>query len=239
VAVERTESPRDRAWIIPLTRSAVALVAAVIITFNANHSPLLGLLVFGGFAVLTGVLVLVFALLWLTGVVRTLFAAIGGVGVVTGVAALLLHSGGLGWFLTLVSLWAVVTGVLELYAGIRSRRRLPAARDWMTIGGLSVLMAIVFLLVPPDFAKHYVEEGDQTLTSAVILVGVFGAYAAIVCVYLAIGGFSLKWGAQDQAVEEAGPDGAEGSGGTGEPGDADRAGGPDRRGADERRKGVS
>ena len=55
-----------------------------------------------------------------------------------------------------------------------------AARDWIAVGALTALLAIVFLLLPPD---------------AVTAVGLLGGYLVIVGVYLIIGGFSLKWAA--------------------------------------------
>lgn len=188
-----------RYWTVPIARALVALVAAVIVTFAANHSALLGLLVFGGFAILTGIAVA--ALSWSTmrsSVLRTLFAVSGLVGVVLGGLALVLRNGGLGWFLALVSAWAVITGCIELYAGLRVRRRESVSRDWLTIGGLTAVLAVVFLLVPPDIAQHFrgPDDVDRSLTSSVILVGAFGAYCAVVCVYQAIGGLSLRWGTE-------------------------------------------
>jgi uncharacterized membrane protein HdeD (DUF308 family) len=80
-----------------------------------------------------------------------------------------------------VSVWAALTGFCELYCGIRTRTQSAAARDWLLVGGLTAVLAIVFLLIPAD---------------AVLAVGLFGAYAVIVGVYLGIGAFSLKWGTQ-------------------------------------------
>ena len=69
-----------------------------------------------------------------------------------------------------------MTGALELVSGIRARRRV-AARDWiLTVGALTVLLAIV-LIMPPDIADRF--TGDKgvegMLTSPIIVVGVLGA----------------------------------------------------------------
>ena len=100
--------------------------------------------------------------------------------VVAGLLALTVPGGGLPFLLYLVSVWAAVTGFVELFAGLRARGKVAAARDWIAVGALTALLAIVFLLLPPD---------------AVTAVGLLGGYLVIVGVYLIIGGFSLKWAA--------------------------------------------
>jgi hypothetical protein len=69
----------------------------------------------------------------------------------------------------------------------------------MTIGGLTVLLAVAFLLVPPGFDQQFTgpDGVERSLTASVVTVGIFGAYAAIVAVLLVIGGLSLKWGADE------------------------------------------
>jgi uncharacterized membrane protein HdeD (DUF308 family) len=108
---------------------------------------------------------------------RRIFAIQGIAGVVAGLAALALQSGGLGFFLYIVSVWAAVTGVLELYTGVRVRGRGQVARDWLIVGVLTAVLALVFLLLPPH---------------AVVAVGLLGAYLVIIGVYLVIAGVSLS-----------------------------------------------
>ena len=167
-----------RYWTVPLVRALVAFVPAAVITFNADHSAQFGLLVFGAFAVVNG---LVTALLsWRTVLDprdRTLFVVQGVVGVIAGALALALNAGGLGFFLYLVTVWAAVTGVLELYSGIRIRGRGQATRDWLIVGVITAVLSLTFLLLPPH---------------AVVSVGLFDAYLVIVGVYLAIAGVSLR-----------------------------------------------
>ena len=43
-----------RYWTVPVARAIVAFVPAAVITFNADHSAEFGLLVFGAFAVVSG-----------------------------------------------------------------------------------------------------------------------------------------------------------------------------------------
>jgi len=167
-----------RYWTVPVARAVVAFVPAAAITFNADHSAEFGLLVFGAFALVSG---LVTGLLsWKTVTDRrdrSIFAIQGAVGVVAGALALGLNTGGLGFFLYIVSVWAAVTGVLELYTGIRVRGRGQVARDWLVVGALTAVLALVFLLLPPH---------------AVVAVGLLGAYLVIIGVYLVIAGVSLS-----------------------------------------------
>lgn len=181
-----------RYWTVPIGRAVLALIPAAVITFNADHSPELGLVAFGAFAVLSGILVAVGS--WLTlgdARARTLFLVQGIAGVVLGALALAFHSGGLGFFLYLVSVWGAVTGFLELYSGTRARGKSASARDWMSMGALTAILALVFLILPPH---------------AVVSVGLLGAYFVVLGVYLVIGGLSLKWASTPAAATSAAKD---------------------------------
>ena len=193
-----------RYWILQVLRAVPAAIAAVVITFSSDHSAPLGLTVFGGFAVVTGLLglVLVPRLLLDDRVARLNFLVSAVVSVLAGAGALTFALTGFaplpGLFL-IVIIWALLTGALELYSGFRVRGRSPFARDWMTIGGLTVILALAYLVVPPGLDQQF--EGPdgvaRSLTASIVTVGIFGAYAAILAVLLLIGGFSLKWGTDD------------------------------------------
>jgi uncharacterized membrane protein HdeD (DUF308 family) len=120
-------------------------------------------------------------------VTRRLFIAQGVIGFVLGVVAFIFNAGGIPFFLYIVTLFAALTGFLELYSGLRSRSskaadaaadRLPA-KDWIAAGAFTALLALVFLIIPLD---------------VVTAVGLFGGYAVMLGIYLVIGGFSLRWG---------------------------------------------
>jgi hypothetical protein len=66
------------------------------------------------------------------------------------------------------------------------------------MGALTVVLAVVCLVIPPDYVQHYNAPGDggpRILNASVMIVGILGVYGAIVAVYLAIAGFSLRFGA--------------------------------------------
>jgi uncharacterized membrane protein HdeD (DUF308 family) len=189
-------------WIVPLFRALPAAALAIIITFNADHSPVLGLTAFGISAALSGILVGALTLRTTpAGVERTTFLVHSALTLVAGVIALAMTGAGLPFLILLVSGWAVLTGALELYAGLRSRGRNAASRDWTFVGALTVLLAVVLLIIPPDLRDEYsgADGVSGVLSSSIIVVGLLGAYGAIVAVYLIIGALSLKWAANPVA----------------------------------------
>lgn len=187
-------------WIAPLLRAVPAIALAVVVTFSADHSSTLGLVTFGAFAALSGAVIVVFALRGEEGIGRTLSLVQGALGVVAGVAALAVTGGGVSYLVFLVSAWAAVTGFVELYLGLRARRSTSAdaktiSRDLIFAGGLTVVLAIVVLLVPPGFSQPFTGPDGvaRELTASVIIVGVMGAYWAVLGVFLVIAALSLKW----------------------------------------------
>lgn len=177
----------SRYWVVPAVRALVALAAAAVITFTRDdHTAQFGLVVFGAFAVLDGLATSVLSLLFASkGITRTLFAVQGCIGILAGVFALALNTSGLGLYLYVVTVWAALTGFLELYCGIRGRRRDTAARDWLITGALTAILALVLLFAPAD---------------AVLAIGLFGAWAVIVGVFQGIGAASLRSAARSAAA---------------------------------------
>ncbi len=183
---------------LQIARALFAAIAAVMVTFSPDHSAVVGLAVFSGFAIATGLVFVVAAWLVYPAGQRTAVLLLAAATLVAGMVA------GIGpWrttemFFIVVIAWALVTGAIELVAGLRSRRSEapPAApRDTITVGIVTLALAVGVAVVSPQYAlDYYVDEAKQsfTLTGTVIAVGVFGAYAAIVAVYLAIAGFSPR-----------------------------------------------
>lgn len=178
-------SQRAAYWPVPVARAIPALILGLYITFSADHSARLGLVLFGAFAVASGVPVVLLSRRLTDRVARGIFVALGTIAAVCGIAALALNGVGLGLLLFLLTVFAALTGFLELYAGLRARGRFVASRDWLLVGAFTAFTALVFLLIPPD---------------AVVAVGLLGAYGVTVGVYLLIGGLSLKWGTQERSA---------------------------------------
>jgi hypothetical protein len=121
------------------------------------------------------------------------------VAILAGLAAIAVPGAGLPFLVFVVTVYAVVTGFLELYLGLRGRRAGGPAKDRIFLGGLTIVLAIALLLVPPGFAQSFTGPDGiaRQLTASVVVVGLLGAYWAVAGVYLVIAGLSLRWGAGD------------------------------------------
>mgnify|MGYP000411252427 CR=1 FL=1 len=209
-------------WFLGLSRAIPAVLLAIVITFSADHSAGLGLVAFGAYAVASGLATATIAATRVApGTVRLVVLCHAAVALVTGGAALTVPGGGYAYFVLVLSAYAAVCGFLELYLGGRSWRRSSArsavsspasslapssvARDWMFVGALSVALAVTALVIPANFSQPYSVEGiEGAVTASVALVGLFGAYLAIVGIFLAIASFSLKWSAA-QPLKQSSP----------------------------------
>lgn len=193
-------APRFAVRHVQLARAALAALAAVMITFSPDHSAPVGLAVFSGFAIATGLVFTAAAVITYPKGRRApivLLAVLTIVaGMVTGISAWRVDT----MFFVGVIAWAVLSGIVELVAGIRGRRRaehvqdLSEARDAIVVGALGILLGIALALVPAGYRLDYVidDAGSFTLTAITIGVGIFGFYAAIVAVYLGIAGLTPR-----------------------------------------------
>jgi hypothetical protein len=195
-------------WPMPIARAVPAAGLALVITFSADHSAQFGLLAFGVFGIAAGLVLGAVAWLRLANSrARPYFLTQAVVSLVAGVVALLLNSGHsssseVRFLFLVLTIFAAVTGFLELYSGVRSRRRFVASGDWIAVGALTVLAALAFVLIPPDYRQSFTgpDHVKRVLDASVIAVGAIGAWAAITTVFLVIAGLSAKWGTQAPAA---------------------------------------
>lgn len=154
-----------------------ALIAAIVITFSRNHSPLIGLSVFAGYAIVTSIIMFVtIARVPLPGSERIIFGVQAVATLVAAILALVNLGGGLSALVLVLSIWAALSAALELYAGYRHNDR-AISREWLTMGGFTAVLATIVSIFP---------------VNDVYAVGLFGAYGAILGVYLVIAGISLR-----------------------------------------------
>jgi uncharacterized membrane protein HdeD (DUF308 family) len=102
----------------------------------------------------------------------------GLVGIVAGVIALIWPAVTTLALLSMIAVWSIITGILEIIAAIRLRRAIT--NEWMlALGGiLSVALGIVLILQP--------------LAGILVIVWTIGAYAMIFGVLWIILGFHLR-----------------------------------------------
>ncbi|QIG39013.1 acyl-CoA synthetase [Microbacterium sp. 4R-513] len=189
---------------VQLARAVFAALAAVMITFSPDHSAAVGMSVFSGWAIATSIVFFVSIWLVYPSGQRWPSVLLGIVTVIAGMAG-----GVTAWRTTLVFFiaviaWALLAGTIETVAGARARRALRdsadaqargEARDALTIGIITIVLGLGLLFVPTQYAlNYYIEDAGRsfTLTGITIGVGIFGGYAAIIAVYLAIAGFSPR-----------------------------------------------
>ena len=179
---------------VQLLRALFAAVAALMITFSSDHSAPVGLAVFSGFVLVTALVQVLAAWLVVPAGSRWSYVLLAAVGIAAGMA-----SGIPAWrsddlFFVVVSAWAILSGGIELLAGIRARRTGDVlSRDAITVGALGVLLGIVLLLIPAGFVQDYTVADRSFVLSGIILgVGMLGGYAAIVAVFLGIAGLTPK-----------------------------------------------
>ncbi len=182
---------------VQLLRALFAAVAALMITFSPDHSADVGLAVFGGFGIATGMVFVLAAWLVAPGGGRGSTALLGAVSLVAGMTASVVALRSATLFFTVVIAWALLAGLVEILAGALQRDRLGRAdaRDAIVVGALTAALGLAVLLVPGDYALDYfIEDAGRsfTLTGTTIAVGLLGGYAAIVAVYLGIAGLSPR-----------------------------------------------
>lgn len=205
---ERAFEPRH----VQLLRALFAGIAAVMITFSPDHSASVGLSVFSGFAIASALVLLLSAWLVFPAGQRALVLTLGVLSAIAGMAAGIPAFRTTEMFFAVVVSWALITGLVEGIAGFRALRRSERdsaerseARDALTVGAAAVVLGLALLFVPTQYAlDYYIDDADRsfTLTGITIGVGLFGAYAAIVGVYLAIAGFSPR---RETSVTEVAP----------------------------------
>jgi hypothetical protein len=127
------------------------------------------------------------------------------VAILAGLASIAVPRAGLPFLVFVVTVFAVVTGFLELYLGLRGRRVERSAKDRIFLGGLTIVLAIALLLVPPGFAQSFTGPDGvaRQLTASVVVVGLLGAYWAVAGIYLVIAGLSLRWGSESSHDTDA------------------------------------
>lgn len=210
MSAPRSFTPRH----VQLLRALFAAAAAIMITFTSNHSAAVGLAVFSGFVSVSALVMVLAAWLVFPAGSRWPYVLLGALGMVAGLAAGVPAWRTADMFFIVVVTWALISGGIELLAGIRARRAGDAlARDAITVGSLGILLGVVLLLIPTGFTQNYTIDhaGSFVLSGIILGVGMLGGYAAILAVFLGIAGLTKHPDAVDgsRAGETAAAHGGE------------------------------
>lgn len=195
---------------VHFARAAFAAIAALMITFSPDHSATVGLSVFSGYVIATALVFFVAAWLVAAADDRWPYVLLGTIGLAAGIVSGIPPLRTTAMFFGVLIAWAALSGLVELLAGIRSRKPGDSlGRDRMTVGVTSLLLALALLLVPQGYSYSYTapDGNAYTLTGITIAVGIYGAYAAIVAVYLAIAGFTPRRSPAAPLAPVAAPEG--------------------------------
>lgn len=202
-------------WPVPIALAVPAIAASVFIAFTPGHNVWFGYAVFAGFALLTaaacaiGIGLLPPGAARLASGVKTLVAAVGAIvallllaftsvspAVLDPAAESPLAVAARGLSIVMAATFALLA-VVDLVTGIRARATDRFARDWISVGVIEALGAVAVLVVPPTFhqAFSFTERTGEVISGAVtastMIVGLFGAVAAILGVLLVIAGIGL------------------------------------------------
>jgi len=134
---------------------------------------------FGAYALVDGILAIVSAIRALHGHKPWgSFLLEGAFGIVIGLVTFFVPGVTLVFVVTLIAIWAIVTGALEIAAAVRLRRHVPG--EWVLIltGIVSVLFGILLFAAP--------------LTGALVIVWWLGAYAVLFGILLLVLAFRLR-----------------------------------------------
>ena len=161
-------------WVVALRGLAAVLFGVLAFAWPGMTLAVL-ILLFGAYALVDGILAIVVAVRGGTDH-RLLMGLEGVVGVLAGLAAFVYPGLTALVLLYIIAFWAILTGVLEVFAAVRLRRVIT--NEWgLIIGGvLSVLFGIVLIVAPG--------------AGALAVVFLIGAYAVLFGVALLI----LSWG---------------------------------------------
>lgn len=201
--------------------AAPALVAALAITFAADHSAHFGLIVFGAFGLGTAV----------AGAITVALLPAGGLRIRAIIRAVLAAAAGalslsaLGWATWLGTdaaasaatlSWIIAGGLMaiaavDLSTWLHLRGKDRSARDWISSAVILAVGAIAPLLVPVNYLLPYVVRDKDVvlpleLTASIMMVGITGAVLAILGVYYVIAGLSLLPARTKAAPSNAAPD---------------------------------
>ena len=167
-----------RNWWAFVIRGVLAIVFGLIAFFEPGVTMLSLVLVFAAYAAVDGIFAIVAAVRAANQGERWVWLALEGVvGVIAGIAAVATPGLTVVVFVTLIAVWALLTGALMLMAAFRVDA--DHGRWWLALGGISSLAYGALLVIAP-------------MIGALVLTWWIGAYAFVFGVTMLIFAFRLR-----------------------------------------------
>lgn len=170
-----------RPWKTLVVRAVLAAVAAIAVTFSPDHSPAFGLVVVAVFALVGGILSLVTAgrsVGSAGAIAMSRFAGIANAAVGLLAIGALFSGLGLGALVVVIAVVGAIAAVTEFVLSRMPEPATPTSNDHRILGSVAALLVVGVLLANDN---------------SVVVVGVFGAWAAVTAVFTLITAFTLKW----------------------------------------------
>ena len=166
-----------RNWWLVLLRGVLAIVFGVIAFAQPAETSVVLAIVFGAYAIVDGIAEIVSAIRGDSDR-RVWYILAGVLSVIAGVIAFALPIFTFLTFVYLIAAWAMVTGVMEIVAGIRLRDEIDN-EVWLRIGGaLSVLFGVLAFRNP--------------VVAGLSIVYLIGAYAVVYGIVLILLSFRVR-----------------------------------------------
>ena len=161
-------------WWLVLLRGILSIIFGVIALVNPGLTAVTLTYVFGAYAIIDGIAAILTALLGNKVVQNRLILGLEGVlGLIIGIIALALPGLTIVVFLQVIAIWAFVTGLFEIFGGLRERNW------WLGLAGLlSIVFGVYFFLFPG--------------AGALVLLTVIGIYAIIFGILFVILSFRIR-----------------------------------------------
>jgi uncharacterized membrane protein HdeD (DUF308 family) len=167
-----------RNWWAFVIRGVLAIVFGLIALFEPGVTMLSLVLVFAAYATVDGVFGIIAAVRAASQHERWVWLAVEGVvSVIAGIAAVAMPGLTVVVFVTLLAVWALLTGGLMLVAAFRVDA--DHGRWWLALGGLSSVVYGALLVIAP-------------MIGALVLTWWIGAYALVFGVMMLIFAFRLR-----------------------------------------------
>jgi uncharacterized membrane protein HdeD (DUF308 family) len=154
-------------WREPLLRGILAIIVGVVLFAFPISATIVLAIAFGVFVLFDGVFAIVHAVRNPHSEAGTWWAMLarGIVGVVVGLFAIVFPTIAAAVLGTMIAIWAIIAGVLEIGAGFRIRHDVPRETTLIVVGALTIVLGVVLVFVP--------------LVAVIAQIWVFAAFAII------------------------------------------------------------